>query len=214
MLRQSASGLMERMIPMFWDRVSSLYDGFETLINGKVYNGTGKAVAEEIEYGDLVLECACGTGAISKFIAPVCRKLIATDMSAGMRKQTRKKCRKFSNVKVGCADIMHLRFRAETFDKVVAGNVIHLLDDPQRAVKALVRVCKKGGKIIIPTYINMSKGTGKAAVKMITLLGADFKRQFDLDSYKKFFEDKGYAGAEYYVVDGRMPCAIAVITKA
>ncbi|MCR4961264.1 MAG: hypothetical protein K6A74_07395 [Lachnospiraceae bacterium] len=49
---------------------------------------------------------------------------------------------------------------------------------------------------------------------VLIFLGADFKRQFDLDSYRKFFEDKGYAGAEYYVVDGRMPCVIAVITKA
>lgn len=69
------------------------------------------------------------------------------------------------------------------------------------------------GKIIIPTYINMSKGTGTAAVKLITLLGADFKRQFDLDTYKKFFEEKGYRDVEYHVVDGRMPCAVAVITK-
>ena len=67
---------------------------------------------------------------------------------------------------------------------------------------------------MVPTYINMSKGTGTAAVKLITLLGADFKRQFNLDSYKKFFEEKGYTGVRYHVVDGRMPCAIAVITKA
>ena len=100
------------------------------------------------------------------------------------------------------------------FDKVVAGNVIHLLPEPEKALHELERVVKPGGKIIIPTYINMSKGTGTAAVKFITLLGADFKRQFNLDSYKKFFEEKGYTGVRYHVVDGRMPCAIAVITKA
>ena len=56
-------------------------------------------------------------------------------------------------------------------------------------------------------------GTGTAAVKFISLLGADFKQQFDLDTYKKFFDDMGYKDVEYHVVDGRMPCAIAVITK-
>ena len=60
----------------------------------------------------------------------------------------------------------------------------------------------------------MSKGMETAAGKIISLLGADFKRQFDLDSYKKFFEDKGYNEVEYHVVDGRMPCAIAVIIKS
>lgn len=72
---------------------------------------------------------------------------------------------------------------------------------------------KPGGKIIISTYINLTKGSASAAVKFIALLGADFRRQFDLNSYKCFFEEMGYTGAEYYVVEGRMPCAIAVITK-
>ena len=47
----------------------------------------------------------------------------------------------------------------------------------------------------------------------IELLGADFKKQFDLDSYKSFFKEMGYDDVEYHVVDGRMPCAIAVIKK-
>lgn len=36
----------------------------------------------------------------------------------------------------------------------VAANVIHLLDDPYKAIAELDRVCKRGGKIIIPTYLN------------------------------------------------------------
>ena len=72
---------------------------------------------------------------------------------------------------------------------------------------------KPGGKIIIPTYINMSNGTGRLAVKFLEMFGASFKRQFDLESYKRFFADMGYENVEYDVVDGRMPCAIAVITK-
>lgn len=60
----------------------------------------------------------------------------------------------------------------------------------------------------------MSKGSGTAAVKFISLLGADFKMQFDLDSYKRFFEEKGYTGVSYHVVDGSMPCAIAVMKKS
>ena len=199
---------------MFWDKISSLYDLFETVYNGRVYTGTGKKVAEFIEPSDEVLECACGTGAISEYIAQKCKRLIATDFAPGMLRKAAKKCRKYPNVVFRKADITNIKCKDAHFDKVVAGNVIHLLPEPEKAIRELERVVKPGGKIIIPTYINMSKGTGKAAVKMITLLGADFKRQFDLDSYRKFFEDKGYAGAEYYVVDGRMPCAIAVITKA
>ena len=198
---------------MFWDKISPLYDLFEKVYNGKVYSGTGAKVAEFIEPTDTVLECACGTGAISVSIAPKCRRLIATDFAAGMLRQAAKKCRKFENVVFRRADITHLKCKDNRFDKVVAGNVIHLLPNPEQTLHELERVVKPGGRIIIPTYINMSKGTGTAAVKFITLLGADFKRQFDLTSYKQFFADMGYKNVEYYVVDGRMPCAIAVITK-
>ena len=198
---------------MFWDKISPLYDLFEKVYNGKVYSGTGAKVAEFIEPTDTVLECACGTGAISVSIAPKCRRLIATDFAAGMLRQAAKKCRKFENVIFRKADITSLKCKDNRFDTVVAGNVIHLLPNPGQALHELERVVKPGGRIIIPTYINMSKGTGTAAVKFITLLGADFKRQFDLESYKQFFADMGYENVEYHVVDGRMPCAIAVITK-
>lgn len=66
---------------MFWDKVASVYDFFENVYNGKVYKGTGQKVAEEIEKGDEVLECACGTGVISVYIAPTCAHLVATDIS-------------------------------------------------------------------------------------------------------------------------------------
>lgn len=198
---------------MFWDKISGLYDLFETVYNGKVYRGLGKRVAEEIRQNDIVLECACGTGAISKYIAPKCKQLIATDFSKGMLKQVSKKCRKYSNIEIRRADMTHLKYRDNRFDKVVAGNVIHLLEEPYAAIKELERVCKAGGKIIIPTYINASDRTNKKAVRLLELAGANFKRQFDMDSYKEFFEKAGYKNIDYHVVHGRMPCAIAIITK-
>lgn len=198
---------------MFWDKVSILYDFFETVYNGKVYRELGKKVAEEMEPGDIVLECACGTGAISKCIAPKCRQLIATDFSKGMLKQAKRNCRNYCNVIVKRADMTQLKCRNNRFDKVVAGNVLHLLSDSYAAVKELERVCKSGGKIIIPTYINASEGVNSRAVRLLEIAGADFKRQFDIHSYKKFFEEAGYNNVNLYIVDGRMPCAVAVIIK-
>lgn len=198
---------------MFWDRVSSFYDFFETAYNGKVYKSLGKAIAQEINSEDTVLECACGTGAISRYIAPRCRLLVATDFSVGMLKQAKKNCSNFHNVIVKRADMTRMNCRDDRFDKVIAGNVIHLLSTPYAAVKELERVCKPGGKIIIPTYINASDKTNKAAVRLLELMGADFKRQFDMDSYRSFFEKAGYKDVEMYVIDGKMPCAVAIITK-
>lgn len=198
---------------MFWDKISPLYDLFEHVYNHKVYAETGRKVAEFIEPSDDVLECACGTGAITVCIAQKCASLVATDFASGMLRQAVRKCRKIDNVSFKRADITNIKCRDARFDKVVAGNVIHLLPDPGKALAELERVVKTGGKIIIPTYINMSKKSAGLAVKFIELLGADFKQQFDLDSYKEFFVEMGYKDVEYSVVEGRMPCAIAVITK-
>ena len=198
---------------MFWDKISPLYDLFENVYNHKVYAGTGKKVAEFIDHADEVLECACGTGAITVCIAEKCRRLIATDYASGMLKQAKRKCRKFRNVSFKRVDITSIKCRNDRFDKVVAGNVIHLLPEPGKALAELERVVKPGGRIIIPTYINMSKRSAGLAVKFIEFLGADFKKQFDMDSYREFFNEIGYRDVEYYVVDGRMPCVIAVINK-
>lgn len=200
---------------MFWDRISGVYDLFETIYNGKVYKALGRVVAENIEPSDLVLECACGTGIISKTVAKKCRRLIATDYSEKMLKRAKKKCKRIEIIEFARADIMHLEYEDNSFDKVVAGNVIHLLDDPCGALTELERVCRVGGKMIIPTYVNMEKkGKTNSCVRALDRAGANFKRQFTFETYKKFFFEAGYTDAEYQLIEGRMPCAVAVITKA
>ena len=196
---------------MFWDNVAGVYDFFENIYNKSVYQKTGEICAKYIFDTDTVLECACGTGAISVHLAPKCKRLIATDFSRQMLRQAQKKCAGFNNVSFKKADITSLKCRDNSFDAVVAGNVIHLLDEPYKALKEFERVCKRGGKIIIPTYINVSDGKNSAAAKFLEALGADFKREFDIFSYKAFFEGAGYEEVEYELADGKMPCAIAII---
>ena len=198
---------------MFWDKVAILYDLFETVYNKKVYYGTGKKVAEFINDSDVVLECACGTGAITKYIVQKCKFIYATDFSDAMLKQTTKKCNNYKNIIIEKADITNLKYEKNTFDAVVAGNVIHLLPEPTKAFNELKRVTKPNGKIIIPTYINASKLSSSLAVKFFELLGANFKQQFDFDSYKLFFKSLGCENVDFFVVEGRMSCAIAVISK-
>lgn len=198
---------------MFWDRVASVYDLFEDVYNRKVYRGTGKTVADEIKPTDDVLECACGTGAISVFIAPVCKHLTATDFSEGMLRQTARKVRQYKNVEIRKADMTELDYPDASFDAVVAGNVIHLLDNPVAALNELMRVCKPSGKVIIPTYINIYNGKPSRLVKLFEKAGAHFKRQFDLNTYKQFFANAGFKDVVYHVVEGKMPCAVAVIRK-
>ena len=197
----------------FWDVVSGVYDFFERVYNRQCYDAIGVRVAEEICSGDNVLECACGTGAISVYVAPKCASLTATDLSVGMLRRAERKCAKFGNVRIKKASITSLKAPDGVFDKVIAGNVIHLLDEPYKAIEELMRVCKPGGKVIIPTYINKSESSNGLITKLLGVLGVEFKREFDLESYGDFFREAGYECVRISVVEGRVPCAVAVIEK-
>lgn len=196
---------------MIWDKLSPFYDFFETAYNGKCFKGIAKEIKNHVNTDDIVLECACGTGLLTVPMAGKCKELVATDYSVGMLKQTKKKVAKFDNVKLEQVSILELPFDDDKFDTVVAANVIHLLDDPGLALSEMKRVCKANGKLIIPTYINKSKKNSMVAAKILEKMGVDFKRQFDLDSYKEFFNKYGVDVKEYLIVEGRMPCAFAII---
>ena len=200
---------------MFWDNVAGVYDVFVNVINRKTHQKLRRIVSSLIEPDDTVLECACGTGLLSAVIAPKCRQLTATDFSEKMLKKAEKNCRSFRNITYAQADITALSFADGSFDKVVAGNVIHLLDDPVTALRELNRVCKDGGMLIIPTYMNKDdKGKTSGFAGAVGKAGADFKRQFTVESYRQFFLDAGYPDVKVSLADGRIPCAAAVMRKA
>ena len=198
---------------MIWDRVAPLYDLAVSALNRRVYDGTGAVVARLIRPGDTVLECACGTGTITAAIAPACARVVATDFSEGMLKQARKKLARFPHVVVEQADITDLRYADNSFDAVVAANVIHLLPEPGDALKELKRVTRPGGTIIVPTYVIPKKRAHTIFLKLISRCGVHFQEHFDPASYRAFFERMGYARVTYRVVRGRIPCVIASFTK-
>ena len=200
---------------MFWDNVAGVYDVFVNVINRKTHQKLRRIVSLLIEPDDTVLECACGTGLLSAVIAPKCRQLTATDFSEKMLKKAEKNCRSFRNITYAQADITALSFADGSFDKVVAGNVIHLLDNPVTALRELNRVCKDGGMLIIPTYMNKDdKGKTSGFAGAVGKAGVDFKRQFTVESYRQFFLDAGYPDVKVSLADGRIPCAAAVMRKA
>ena len=199
---------------MFWDQVAGVYDVFVNVINRKTHKQLRQIVSDLIEPEDDVLECACGTGLLSAVIAQKSGRLTATDFSKKMLKKAEKNCAAFQNITFSKADITALAFTDCSFDKVVAGNVIHLLDNPMTALGELNRVCKDGGMMIIPTYMNKnSKGKASGFAATVGKAGADFKRQFSVDSYRQFFLDAGYSDVQIILADGRIPCAVAVMKK-
>ena len=199
---------------MFWDQVAGIYDLFVNGINRKTHAALRSIIADLIRPEDNVLECACGTGLLTQVIAGKCRTLTATDFAPKMLKRAEKNCEAYRNVVFRQANILSLNFQDGSFDKVVAGNVIHLLDEPLKALNELDRVCRPGGKLIIPTYMNKDrKGKTSGFASAVGKAGADFKRQFTVESYRQFFLEAGYGDVQITLAEGRISCAVAVMMQ-
>ena len=199
---------------MFWDSVAGVYDLFVNVVNRRTHVALRKIVSDLIRPGERVLECACGTGLLTEVIAPRCAHITATDFAPKMLARAKKNCAAFSNITFEPADITALKYPDGSFDAVVAGNVIHLLDEPMKALHELDRVCKPGGRLIIPTYMNRDKaGNTSGFATAVGRAGADFKRQFTVESYRQFFLDAGYGDVTIQLAEGRIPCAVAVMRR-
>ncbi|MCM1578289.1 MAG: class I SAM-dependent methyltransferase [Ruminococcus sp.] len=130
----------------FWDKVAGVYDIME-LVNRSAARRMERITEENISPGDIVLDCASGTGMLTFAAAKKARKVLSSDLSGEMVRTAAKKARfrGVSNVRFAVRDICELKVRDGAFDKVIAGNVLHLLPDPAKAAHELVRVTKKGG---------------------------------------------------------------------
>ena len=194
---------------MIWDKLAGIYDLYQ-FVERRVNGRTAAICASYLTPRDTVLECACGTGIMTRVLAPACGRLIATDYSREMLRRCRKKLRGQANVTLRFADITALKCRDSCFDAAVAANVIHLLDDPDRALDELRRVVKPGGLLLIPTYVAEDRSRATVITHVFEAMGVQFRQMFSERSYRQFFAERGIA-AEFRRVDGFVPCVIAVI---
>ena len=83
-----------------------------------------------------------------------------------------------------------------------------------KALNELNRVCRPGGALIIPTYMNKNReGENSGFASLAGRAGAGFKRQFTAESYRQFFLEAGYDDVRITLAEGCIPCAVAVMRK-
>ena len=138
-----------------------------------------------------------------------------------MLEQAEKKCRAkgITNITFEERNIFDLKDPDETYDAVIAANVLHLLDEPQKAIHELLRVLKPHGKLIVPTFITIkSVSRPMTMIRLYKLLGFDPKANYSADSYyellRNSIEESGVsARLRMRVISGLVPNAYAVIEK-
>ncbi len=199
----------------FWDHVAGLYDLVERT-NAKVNAAACARVAELVPPGARVLDCAAGTGEFSLATARRADSVLCTDQSEAMLKQARKKAARkgLSNIAFAQRDVTALSDPDGSFDAVIAANVLHLLDDPEPAVRELWRVTAPGGRLILPTYLQGKVGAAYGTmIKIYQGVGFHYEHAFTAETYRVFLERLGLGPVTVEIIDGRVPEGIGVIEK-
>ena len=99
--------------------------------------------------GKSVLECGCGGGQHTSFVAPFASRITAVDLNT--TDIARERNRQFSNVRFVEADIAKMDLK-DQFDIVFCIGVIHHTDEPDHTFENIYKHCKPGGKVIVWTY--------------------------------------------------------------
>lgn len=198
----------------FWDKVAGIYDISES-INGRVYRAMLEGVRQVVPTGARVLDCAAGTGELSIAAAEKAESVLCTDLSLPMLERAKNKCRQkgLENVSFEERDIFELTDADNTYDVVIAGNVLHLLDEPEKAVKELYRVTKCGGKLILPTFMLEENRIALVITRLYRLFGFKPHENYTFKSYRKMLEGCGCGPFKLTEIKGLMPVGFAVMKK-
>ena len=200
----------------FWDRVAWLYDLVERS-NRAVNAAAAARVAGLVPKGARVLDCAAGTGEFSLAAAERAETVLCTDLSLPMLDRARKKAKKrgLTNISFAQRDITALPDRDGSFDAVIAANVLHLLPQPERAVRELWRVTAPGGRLILPTYLQGRVGTAYGTmIKIYQGVGFHYEHAFTPETYRMLLEGLELSPVTVEVIPGRVPEGIAVLEKS
>ena len=199
----------------FWSTFARFYDVSESL-NGSVYREMVCITAQLVPHGAAVLDCAAGTGELSLAAARKAERVVCTDCSGEMLNVARKKAKKrrFVNIEFERANVFHLDYADGEFDIVIAGNVLHLLDNPENAVRELSRVTKDGGKILLPTFMTRDKvAISEVLLKAYKKLGIEPSAEYSPGEYVKMLKGCNVGEVKSKLIKGTVPCCYAVIIK-
>ncbi len=175
----------------YWNRVSLFYNGIfnKDKAYQKMYTFIKAPLGSEMD----VLEVGTATGLVAREICDTVHQVYATDYSEKMIDKAQTIHHK-SNIKFSCADVFNLPFQDDTFDAVIASNVLHIIPNPQEALQEIKRVLKKDGLLIAPTFLWDSPKTlkGKIQKTMMLISGIPLESKWNKESYVNFIQENGF----------------------
>ncbi len=143
----------------FWSKISRKYAA-NPIRNMVGYLTTLERTKSYLTSEDRVLELGCGTGSTALLLAPSVAHITATDLAPGMIEVAEEKRAEegLDNVVFKVAEVLSHAPEEDTYDVVLAHNLLHLLPDLDRALAQIALLTKPGGHFVSKTVCAPPRG--------------------------------------------------------
>lgn len=119
-----------------------------------------------------VLDFACGTGYSTEALSHHVKEVLGIDFSEEMIKYAKERPRAKETTHYEVASIEEMAARQESYDVVVAFNVLHLVDDLDEVMKSISSILKPNGLLISgTTCLGEKKSFVTMILKILSKLG-------------------------------------------
>lgn len=136
----------------FWDRIARKYAS-DPIKDMAGYERTIERTGRFLKPEDTVLEIGCGTGSTALRLAPLVASIVGTDISGEMIAIAgeRARAQNCTNATFAVADALSGPGAQETYDAVLAFNLLHLVPDRPAVLAQACRLLKPGGLLLSKT---------------------------------------------------------------
>ncbi len=200
----------------FWDKYASYYDSFIRNVVGKTYKSILENIDLELNANQAVLEIGTGTGIIPFAIFSKVSSIVATDISPDMIKIAAQKQADLNirNIDFRVQDSYNLTFPDNSFDVVIASNLLHLLYEPEKPIAEVKRVLKDNGVFIAPTFCVGENLRSRVITTMAGIIsGFKIINNWSIRDFKVMLTNNGLNIVKVVTIDGRFPLVYIVLKK-
>lgn len=143
----------------FWDGIAERY-ARQPIRDVDAYEYTLGRTRSHLKQDDRVLELGCGTGSTALRLADAVGSMVATDLSSRMIDIAKAKAdtEGVDNVAFQTAELSSLKAPDTPYDAVLALNLMHLVQEPEAALRHIHGLLKPGGAFISKTVCKSETG--------------------------------------------------------
>ena len=194
-----------------WDRNAGRYDRFmrkDRAAYEEMYELIRPVVKDKT-----VLELATGTGLIAKNIVNAAAHIEATDASAEMILEA-KRDNQSAKLHFSVQDLFRLPYADKSFDVVIVSNALHIVPQPEKALRELRRVLKDDGVLIAPTFTHAGNSLyGRVKAFFMKLAGFPLHSKWTSEQYLAFLRENGWTVRKSVVLKASFPLTYTECVK-